>query len=256
MENQTTEIENFIVELITEDLFQQSNATETTTFLVRNVSPKWERILILVYSLFILIVGTVANCLVLFLTARHQKFHEAYMYIRAAYAVVDICFAWGTVPIVLANLFLGDLFPTWISCYMSDIGVGMFLCTVYLTALIALERYVYFCHPLKYHRFFNFKTIALTCTTIVVLTQTYMIGTEIIYGRTMQFVFLMCQLQEPFHIIFQVIVWYIPSLFIVIFTIVSIQRMVSSMANSQIMPAGQNTMEPQLRKRASRKAIR
>ena len=188
MENETAYFEDYLIELTTE-LQLNENDTEisrsiniTFGFNTSNLltSPKWEKIVILIYGLFILIFGTVANSLVLYLTARHQKFHEAYMYIRAAYAVIDIFFAWGTVPIVLTYLFFEGLIPIWISCYISGIGVGMFLCTVHLTSLIALERYVYFCHPLKYHRFFNFKTIVVTCTTIVILTQGYMIGTEII----------------------------------------------------------------------------
>ena len=265
MENTPTTPEKYFNDLTTKFPFEisdenitgiKSTAKFNHDIGILVTSPYWEKIIFLLYGLFILIFGTTANSLVLYLTARHQKFHEAYMYIRTAYAVVYIFFAWGTVPIVLVNLLYEDLIPPWISCYISDIGVGMFHCTMHLTAFIALERYAYFCHPLKYHLYFNLKTITVTCTSMIILTQAYMIGTEIVYGRTMQFVALMCQLREPIHIVFQLAVWYIPSVFIVIFSIVSIQRMVLSMANSQVLPAGQNTMEPQLRKRASRKAIR
>ena len=75
----------------------------------------------------------------------------------------------------------------------------MFLCTVHLTTLIALERYFYFCHPLKYHSIFNLKTITVICVLIVVLTQGYMIGSEVIDGREFQLVMLVCQHRGDLH---------------------------------------------------------
>ena len=119
MEYMTTHSEDFLIVNTTE--ISSDNLDETTTSIkpifdhsIREsvTSPKWEKTILLIYGCFLLIVGTSANSLVLYLTARHQKFHEAYMYIRAAYAVVDIILVWGTVPIVTITLFFDGLVPT------------------------------------------------------------------------------------------------------------------------------------------------
>ena len=265
MENTTENPEDYILELYTKDLFETSNETniEITTFkhVIRvfvTVSPYWEKLVILIYGLFILLFGTAANCLVLLLTARHKKFHEPYMYIRAAYAVIDILFAWFSIPIVFANLFLDEgTIPTWLSCYFSAIGIGMFLCTVHLTSLIALERYFFFCHPFLYERIFRLKIIAATCIIMIALTQAYMVSTEVYYGRELQFVLLMCQLDDPFHNTFQTVVWVLASLVIVVFSIVNIQCMIGNLEKNEVFPANHvNNMEPTLRKKAGRRAIK
>ena len=131
---------------------------------------QWDQILIFAYGIVLLGGGTLANGLVLFLTIKEKKFHETFMYIRAAYSVFDILMVWTTVPFVMINV-LYDIESQTILCYVGDMGIGLFLTTVHLTMLIALERYFYFCHPMKYQRFFNLKTICLACTALIIFTQ-------------------------------------------------------------------------------------
>ena len=81
-----------------------------------------------------------------------------------------------------------------------------------------------------------------------------MYTTEIIYGRQYQSVILMCQLDEPSHNLFVVVVWYIPSIAVIIFSIVKIQGMITKLANNEV--ATLNTQEPKLRRKSARKAVK
>ena len=82
----------------------------------------------------------------------------------------------------------------------------MFLSTVHLTTLIALERYCYFCHPMKYQQLFSLKSISITCVSIVLATQIYVFGSEITSGREFQLVMLVCQHRGDFHAKVQVLI--------------------------------------------------
>ena len=83
----------------------------------------WDDILLFIYSFLMLIGGTISNGIVVFLTRKHDTFHEGYMYIRAAYAVVDIIFIWGVAPLVMAFIVL-DHVPERLICYIGDVGIG------------------------------------------------------------------------------------------------------------------------------------
>ena len=166
----------------TDDFLQQNAITDlyTTTqpaLFNRQKLPSAIAVTILVG---VLLIATVANGLVLFLTKRERESQEAYVYIRAVYAVVDILLVWSTVPFILVRAYY-DTSDTLI-CYVGDFGVGMFLITVHLTILVAIERYCYFCHPMKYPRFFNAKSIAIMCTVIIIFNQVSHFDSQPLHG--------------------------------------------------------------------------
>ena len=84
---------------------------------------EWDEIILLIYCVLMLFGGTIANGLVVFLTYTNETFHEGFMYIRTAYAVVDIIFIWNVSPLVMVTIVFADL-PERLICYMGDIGIG------------------------------------------------------------------------------------------------------------------------------------
>ena len=66
----------------------------------------------------------VGNGLVLYLTLIHKQFHESYMYIRAAFSVLDIIGILISMPFVLADMF-GHRNPENIWCMYSAITSGL-----------------------------------------------------------------------------------------------------------------------------------
>ena len=162
------------------------------------ISYTWNEIGIVSFSGSILVVATIANALVLFLTARERTLYSGYMNIRALYAMMDIIVVWGIIPIFIANIIFPNV-PHRLTCYISDIGFGMFLCTLHMNGIIALERYCFFCHPMQYDRLFNMKTLVTTCVAIVLVTQCYIIVSEVINLREFQFVTLMCLDKNKIH---------------------------------------------------------
>ena len=154
-----------------DDLMNTANPVLYTTVSTLNDGQQLPSIPAVVILLIVLCGATLANGLVLYLTKQEKVSQEAYIYIRAVYAVVDIMLVWSTVPFILYKAYYDVGSSTVLLCYAGDFGVGMFLITVHLTILMALERYYYFCHPMKYPRFFNKKSIALICALIIIFNQ-------------------------------------------------------------------------------------
>ena len=188
--------------------YELSLNTSTADSLKLNSDPfisyTWNEIGIVSFSGSILVVATIANALVLFLTARERKLHNGYMYIRSLYALMDILVVWGIIPVFIANIIFPNV-PQRLTCYISDIGFGMFLCTLHMNGIIALERYCFFCHPMKYDQLFNMKIIVTTCVVIVLVTQCYIIVSDVINLREFQFVTLMCLDKNGIHPMIKVV---------------------------------------------------
>ena len=149
------------------------------------------------------LITLIGNGLVVFLTTIHEQFHEPYMYIRAAFSILDITGLVIQMPFIMLHMF-GHQNPERVWCLFSSISSGLWFSTVHLTAYLALERYFYFCRPLIYNRLFTTKTTILAISANVIVTQIYMLSTEFIYGRELQVVAFLCQLTGYKHAIFQV----------------------------------------------------
>ena len=173
------------------------NETNSSTFdyPIMFFSNDLERACFIYYGVLILLFGTVLNSLVIYLTYKHCQFHEPYMIIRAAYAGFDMAWIWGMVPIVICNVLIKDI-PELLTCLFNDFSIGAFYCTVHIIALIAFERYYYFCWPMKYERYFSCKNITRLTFGLFIVNEMYMFGTEFIFGRKLKSVMLMCQLDE------------------------------------------------------------
>ena len=102
------------------------------------------------------LITLIGNGLVVFLTAIHAQFHEPYMYIRAAFSILDLAGLLIQMPFIMLHMF-GHQNPERVWCLFSSVSSGLWLSTVHLTAYLALERYFYFCRPLIYIRIFYDK---------------------------------------------------------------------------------------------------
>ena len=159
------------------------------------ISNDFEKAVIIYYGLCTLLFGTVLNILVIYLTKKHDQFHKPYMEIRAIYASLDIACIWGMIPIVIMNITIKNL-PEIMTCLFSDFSTGVFQCTMNMTALIAFERYYFFCQPMKYQRHFNCKNTRILCLVLLTVNLCYMFGTEILYGRSLKGILILCQLDK------------------------------------------------------------
>ena len=211
-----------------------------------------------IFAALVLIFGTLANGSVVYLTKRYQQFYHPGMYIRAAYAVFDIIYAWVVLPMFIVRLFYFER-ESRIYCVFSDSGIAMFFSTIQLTAYIALERYFYFCHPMKYNFYFNLKSISYVCISIFCLTHTYAYATEFIFGRHFEPLFKICQLpNQTLHGIIQVAVFFLPAIICTIFSVHKIRMLLIKidLSNPTELSSQGRHVEPRLRRMVVRRALR
>ena len=217
-----------------------------------------DKICLSIYLIFALILSTIANGLVIYLTNKYEQMREPYMYIRAVYAGFDIALAWGLAPQFLLNINFDNI-PERVTCLGTDFGIGIFFATAQLTAYIALERYVYFCKPMLYHRYFNKKSITAVAGVIFMVTQGYVYVTEFLYGREIQPLFSICQLsQQGSQSLIQLVIFFVPAMVCTGFSAFRIHALMKSVQDNQlgVMGSLQKLSEPVLRRKAAKKALR
>ena len=209
-----------------------------------------DRIIVFFISLFICIFGCIFNLIVVYLIKKYEQFHEASMYVRGAYAIVD--FSSGVIVILYG---ISRLFNNLerLSCWISDIGIGLFFTTFNLTALVAVERYFYFCEPMKYPRYFTLKTVTLFTCFICGIALGYTLGTEIIIGRKQSEFHGLCRLEnQVIHKIIQSSIFFLPAILSTCFSIYKIGKLIYKTRLSD----ASNGIEVAMKNRIGRKAMR
>ena len=217
-----------------------------------------DKIILSIYFITLAILSVSLNGLVIYLTKKHHQFHEASMYVRAGYSSFDIVFATSMMLHYLLNLHATQV-PPIVTCLTGDLAIAMFFGTTQLTAFIALERYFYFCKPLKYHRYFNLKSIVTTVLVIFVTTQVYVYVKEVLYGRDLQPLIGMCVFTHPtFHNISNLLIFVLPAATVTCFSIYKIKKLLRKIAASAphgLYPS-EGITEPVLRRKAAKKSLR
>ena len=188
-----------------------------------------DHILMTIYLLMILVPGTFLNGIVIYLTAKYNQFHTPYMYVKSTSAVMDIMLEWGLIPHTILNDHLGDSLPSRCMCYGIVFGLGSFYLTAQFTAVVALERYFYFCRPFLYQRWFTLKSIIAATVFMFSVTQTYTFTTEIIYKRELQPIVAICQLQvQTTHNVIQFCLFFLPSIIATVFSVYKISKLIDN----------------------------
>ena len=232
------------------------NKTDLDLVLMLLKSTDIDRTPRLVLALTIAVLGTISNGMVLHLTQKHRQFYQPYMYVRAAYAAIDLLTAVMIVPHAFVKMMP---FEPWVTCLLTNLATGLFLTTVQLTAYIALERYFYFCRPFHYQRYFGLKSVVIVTVSMLTLTHSYILITEVLIGRKLHPHFILCQLpNEQFHAAIQFVIFFVPAIICTFFSAYKIQSVITKITRDrQSRPATLSTdAEPELRKEAGQKALK
>ena len=243
---------------------EQDSFTEAFTFArpetqTTMVNPQIDRIIMTVYLLLILLPGTFLNAFVIHLTVKYDQFQNPYMYVRAATAAFDLAVAWGAVPPTIISDFVSNI-PERLVCYSTTIGVAMFFSTAQFPAVVALERYFYFCRPFLYPRIFTKTSVIAATLTVFFLTHSYTFATEVIYEREVQSLVAFCQLvTQSYHTPLQIGLFFLPSMVATIFSIYKVARLINHVKPDPAQYAGHigNTEQRiRIRKRAAKRGLR
>ena len=216
----------------------------------------YDRISMTIYLISVLIPATFLNASVIYLTKKYHQFHTPYMYVKAICAMLDMMFGWGLVPHTIIYDHFGERISSRIVCYSSDFGIAAFCSTAQFTAVVALERYLYFCKPFVYQRWVTLKSISVFSVIMILFAQIYIFGTEIVYGRELQTLVALCQLKDQaFHSTLQFVLFFVPSIVATIFSIHNITKLIKKVATGPVQDTTANA-ESVMRKRAARRGVR
>ena len=215
----------------------------------------YDRIVMTIYLISVLIPSTALNASVIYLTKKYHQFHIPYMYVKSTCALLDIMIVWGLIPHYIIHDHFGKSISSRFVCYSSDFGLALFLSTAQFTAVVAIERYLYFCKPFVYQRWVTLKSVVSLTVVLISFSQIYIFATEIMYGRELEPLVALCQLKDQaFHSTFQFVVYFVPSIVATIFSIHHITKLIK---NVDVGPAqGTTNMESVARKRAAKGGVR
>ena len=157
------------------------------------------------------------------------------MYIRAAYASMDLLWS---ISLILQSFLKVFEDVERLTCWISSIGAGIFFANIQMTAIIAIERYYYFCEPMKYPRYFTSKSITCFVIGVLVIAESYMISTELLIGRKTPNHFSSWRLEnQEKHKLLQLLVFFVPAAACTCFSVFSISRLIDANRRS-INPQG------------------
>ena len=217
----------------------------------------FDKVFMTSYLLLMLCFGTMLNGIIIYLTNKYYQFHAPYMYVKSACALLDILLAWGLVPHTIINDHLDEkMIPSQLMCFRSDFGLGVFYATAHFTAIVALERYLFFCKPFLYQRFVTLKSIIGATIFILLFAQLYIFSTEIIYVRELQPLVALCQLRkQTYHNAIQFGMFFLPPIIVTTFSIQSIKRLINKV-DIAVESSHVTNLEPILRKRSAARGLR
>ena len=218
----------------------------------------WENIAPSIYCAFIAIFSVLLNGIVIYLTKKHHQFHRrANMYIRAAFAVVDMLFGFLASMHYLINLNMDNI-PEWVTCTGGNISIALFFSTLVFTGVIALERYHFFCKPLSYQRFFNRKSINILSIGVLLVPQLYVHLKALTEKRKLQPLYLMCtSSNQAIHNKINLLIFVLPVIVMSSFSVYKIKMLMRNITQYPATSIQQHTnAENKLKQKALRKGIR
>ena len=227
MENLTTESEeNGTAETMDFDLVEQNQETKLGITLFS---------LVMISLILWIYIG---NGLAIYLMVTNERFKNPGNYVKCAYAVNDVLMNTFANPFMLANLLLpapGDV-PRALCRLLSALAICFNFSTMYMTTLVAVERYFYFCRPFQYTRIFTVKSIVGISCVLTLIPLLWAVATDLDTPRQLSTAVLLCQLKDArAHIPLQVCLFLGPSILGIIFSTTMIRRL-QTRAQSRVEP--------------------
>ncbi|KAM5152471.1 olfactory receptor 5V1-like [Mantella aurantiaca] len=148
------------------------NGTMIVDFILLGLSshPKTQVILFLIF-LNVYIIILIGNSLIIILIVTDTKLHTPMYFFLINLSCLDLCYSTSTVPRMLRDLVSGKNTISYAECvtqlYIS-LSLGGIECT--LLAIMAYDRYVAICHPLRY------TTIMSKVVCVKIAASTWIFG--------------------------------------------------------------------------------
>ena len=217
---------------------------------------KQDSLNISIYMAIMSICSAFLNGLVIYLIKKHRPFQKPNIVIRAAYAVFDMSF--GVLSCVHALLYLhADGMPEWMNCVLGNVVIALFFCTLLFTAFISLEKYVFFCRPYIYQRYFSNTFIIGISVGIAVTTQLYVHLKYLTTNRILQPLYGTCvSSDQTFHNRVNLVIFVLPTICCTFYSLVKIRIILNRISNTPPDQQQHEQAESKMRANAVKKGLR
>ena len=185
-----------IVETVTHVLRGIENGTSVSGYVENKTfgiiySSITERVLSLLFVGLSTVYTLCAQLLVLVTIIKSPKLHNAHFYLLGAYCCVDITLVALSGPSITVRLSDGEV-PLPVCLVVASIAITCVLGLAAHTAVIAYERYVFFCHPYQYLHRFKVWHLGAALVICYAIPATIVIRQEVTVGRTFHAASLSC----------------------------------------------------------------
>lgn len=180
-----------------------------------------ELAVITAYLLLCLVAVLLGNGIIIVSVFKTRALHTPHYLLLCSYAICDVATAVTGYPTFIVVLFYAVETPEWV-CRFSCLIAAAFFCTVYMLGILAYERYHFFCHPLSYPRLFTTAKLCCLVAGVWLITVCYFVSSEIIFGRELFIAVMSCQMKSSIMTQSQLIYFFGPSLFSIIFSTVRV----------------------------------
>ncbi|XP_037402684.1 olfactory receptor 2AT4-like [Pygocentrus nattereri] len=122
--------------------------------------------------LFVYVCILLGNGIFLTLFVREQKLHKPMYYIIINLVACDVLFSTTTLPKIIARYWFNDGVISFLGCFIQMYFVHYFALTnAFILAVMAFDRYVAVCNPLRYTNIINDSTIMILCFASWLMAQ-------------------------------------------------------------------------------------
>ena len=198
-----------------------------------------------IVALFFLFVCTVwsllFNTLILVTISKSETLHTSHFYVIGAFCAADILStlfsSGGYISQFIADT--GFSAPPFTACrFVSCVVAASVFTMMYLTGLLACERYAYFCHVYKYQSWFSTRRVVLFVSLAYLLPLLMITVEEVQVGRVYHATLLSCHLEvSGFVTVYKLFVIVLPS---IITTAICTYKVWRLKATAQVNPAPNN----------------
>uniref|UniRef100_A0A674CUP6 Melatonin receptor 1A n=1 Tax=Salmo trutta TaxID=8032 RepID=A0A674CUP6_SALTR len=144
--------------------------------------PPWVATTLGCFLIFTIVVDILGNLLVIISVYRNKKLRNAGNVFVVSLAVADLVVAFYPYPLVLSSIFNNGWNLGFIHCQVSGFLMGLSVIgSIFNITGIAINRYCYICHSLKYHKLYSDKNslcyvLLIWLLTVVALVPNFFVG--------------------------------------------------------------------------------
>lgn len=220
-------INNGTNETLTDD---DNEAVKKSTYFI--VTTNAENGILLFYLLLILLWSTVGNLRIFYLIVTRECYHTPYFYIIGAYAITDVIQVLSTAPLMIVGILLNKsyrLIPEWFCTVCGVLSPGMVFISFHTLGLIAIERFYFFVHPLKYPLKFTPRLTGCAIGCIWVVALLFSLIIEMMAPKQFYVTIIHCQTPSARLFTFiQIVLYLMPAFLCTVFSLIKLYMLQSS----------------------------